>query len=54
MYHQTIVKPNAEEVALAATDWLIETIRESIAARGQCSIALSGGSTPKRLYQMIE
>ena len=53
MYHQTIVKPNAEEVALAATEWLIETIRESIAARGQCSIALSGGSTPKRLYQII-
>ena len=53
MYHQTIVKPNAEEVATAATEWLIETIRECIAARGQCSIALSGGSTPKRLYQLI-
>lgn len=53
MYHQTIVKPNAEEVALAATEWLIDTIRESLAARAQCSIALSGGSTPKRLYQII-
>jgi 6-phosphogluconolactonase len=53
MYHQTIVKPNAEEVAIAATDWLVETVRECIAARGQCSIALSGGSTPKRLYQII-
>jgi 6-phosphogluconolactonase len=53
MYHQTIVKPNAEEVAIAATEWLIETISECIAARGTCSIALSGGSTPKRLYQLI-
>ena len=53
MYHQTIVKPNAEEVAIAATEWLMETIRECIAARGSCSIALSGGSTPKRLYQLI-
>jgi len=53
MYHQTIVKPNSEEVAIAATEWLIETIKECIAARGQCSIALSGGSTPKRLYQLI-
>lgn len=53
MYHQTVVKPNAEEVAIAATEWLIETIRESISARGKCSIALSGGSTPKRLYQLI-
>jgi 6-phosphogluconolactonase len=53
MYHQTIVKPNAEEVAIAATEWLVETIRECIAARGKCSISLSGGSTPKRLYQLI-
>lgn len=53
MYHQTVVKPNAEEVAIAATEWLIETIQECLAARGQCSIALSGGSTPKRLYQLI-
>ncbi len=53
MYHQTVVKPNAEEVAIAATEWLIETIQECIAARGSCSIALSGGSTPKRLYQLI-
>jgi 6-phosphogluconolactonase len=53
MYHQTIIKPNAEEVAIAATEWLIETVRDCIAARGKCSIALSGGSTPKRLYQLI-
>ncbi len=53
MYHQTIVKPNAEEVAIAATEWLIETIQECLAARGSCSVALSGGSTPKRLYQLI-
>lgn len=53
MYHQTIVKTNAEDVALAAKDWLIETIQESIATRGFCSIALSGGSTPKRLYQLL-
>jgi 6-phosphogluconolactonase len=53
MYHQTIVKPNSEEVAIAATEWLIETIKECLDTRGQCSIALSGGSTPKRLYQLI-
>jgi hypothetical protein len=29
MYHQTIVKTNAEDVALAAKEWLIETIQES-------------------------
>jgi 6-phosphogluconolactonase len=53
MYHQTIVKANAEDVAVSAMDWLIEAIQEAIAARGVCSIALSGGSTPKRMYQLI-
>jgi 6-phosphogluconolactonase len=53
MYHQTVIKTNAEDVATAAKEWLIETIQEAIASRGVCSIALSGGSTPKRLYQLI-
>lgn len=53
MYHQTVVKTNAEDVAIAAKDWLIETILDAISSRGVCSIALSGGSTPKRLYQLI-
>ena len=37
----------------AATDQVIELIRGAIAARGRCSIALSGGSTPKPLYQAL-
>ncbi len=53
MYHQTVVKSNAEDVAIAAKEWLVETAQESIALRGECTIALSGGSTPKRLYQLI-
>lgn len=37
----------------AATDQVIELIRGAIAARGRCSIALSGGSTPKPIYQAL-
>ncbi|MDV3347621.1 6-phosphogluconolactonase [Leptolyngbyaceae cyanobacterium CCMR0082] len=37
----------------AATDQVIELIRDAIATRGRCSIALSGGSTPKPLYQAL-
>ncbi|MEM9483485.1 MAG: 6-phosphogluconolactonase [Cyanobacteria bacterium P01_F01_bin.116] len=37
----------------AATDQVIELIRDAIASRGRCSIALSGGSTPKPLYQAL-
>lgn len=43
----------ADKAALvaAATDQVVELIRDAIAARGRCSIALSGGSTPKPIYQ---
>lgn len=53
VYYQTIVKPTPQEVAEVATDWLIDTIRECLSERDRCSIALSGGSTPKQMYQLI-
>jgi len=53
MNSQIIVKPNASEVASAACEWLIEAIQNAIRERGKCSIALSGGSTPKLLYEKI-
>lgn len=37
----------------AATDQVITLIRDAIATRGRCSIALAGGSTPKPLYQAL-
>jgi 6-phosphogluconolactonase len=37
----------------AAADLFIETVRRSLAARGACDIALSGGSSPKALYSLI-
>jgi 6-phosphogluconolactonase len=53
MNSQIIVKPNAAEVASAVCEWLIEAIENAIQERGKCSIALSGGSTPKLLYEKI-
>lgn len=53
VYYQTIVKPTPQEVAEVATEWLIDTIRECLAEKDRCSIALSGGSTPKQMYQLI-
>ncbi len=45
----------ADKAALvtAATDQVIELIRDAIATHGRCSIALSGGSTPKPIYQAL-
>lgn len=37
----------------AAADELIELAGAAIAARGRCDVALSGGSTPKRLFQLL-
>lgn len=53
MNSNVVVKPSAEEVASAACFWLIDAIRESIAQSGRSVVALSGGSTPKKLYELI-
>lgn len=42
-----------EEVAEAAADLLLEAAREAIVARGAFRIALAGGSTPRRLYEIL-
>ncbi len=43
----------AEEVARAAADYFIETADKSISAQGRFSVALAGGSTPRRTYQLL-
>jgi 6-phosphogluconolactonase len=50
---ETIVLPDSESMALRAREWLVERCREAIESRGQCIVALSGGSTPKRLYELL-
>jgi 6-phosphogluconolactonase len=44
---------DASEVARAAALRFVEIARESIAARGRFSVALAGGSTPKRIYELL-
>ena len=44
------VLPDAGALARAVADWLLAT---AIASEGRFSIALSGGSTPKRLYEIL-
>jgi 6-phosphogluconolactonase len=44
---------SAEEVARAAAWRVVEQARESIAARGLYTVALSGGSTPRSTYEML-
>ena len=43
----------AEAVAQAAAERIAELARESVEARGGFRIALSGGSTPRRVYELL-
>ena len=44
---------DAPGVARAAAARFLEIGREAIAARGRFSVALAGGSTPKRVYELL-
>ena len=43
----------AEALSIAAAHLFIETCNRCIAAKGKFVVALSGGNTPKRLYQLL-
>jgi len=53
MNYQIIIKPSPEELTSVIGEWLIETIQGVLKERDSCSLALSGGTTPKRLYEWI-
>lgn len=44
---------DAEAVSLAAAEEFVKCAAEAVAARGRFVVALSGGSTPKRLFQIL-
>lgn len=47
---QVTVLPNGEALADRAADWILERV---LMAAGPVSLCLSGGSTPRRLYQTL-
>ncbi len=51
--HNILVFDDAEEVARAATRRFIELGKAAIVANGRFSVALAGGSTPKRVYELL-
>jgi 6-phosphogluconolactonase len=51
--NEMIIFPDQETVACAVRDWFVDRCREAIIARGRCLVSLSGGSTPKRLYELL-
>jgi len=47
------VYPDADSLALAAAGELLRTAHGSVEARGLFTLALAGGSTPKKLYTLL-
>lgn len=50
---QLVVKSNAEEVAQAAVETLLEIAVKAIDERGLFKWAVSGGSTPRRMLELL-
>jgi len=52
---QSIIRTfaDAEAVSRAAAEEFVRSAGETLAVRGRFTVALSGGSTPKRLYQLL-
>jgi 6-phosphogluconolactonase len=48
-----VVTRDAEDVARTACRFVLDRSHEAVARDGQFRIALSGGSTPRRLYRML-
>jgi 6-phosphogluconolactonase len=44
---------SVDEVLEALADYFVDIVRQSIADHGQFSVALSGGSSPKKLYDLL-
>ncbi len=47
------ILPDASAVAVAAADRFVALARQSIDERGSFRVALSGGSTPRRIYPLL-
>jgi 6-phosphogluconolactonase len=47
------IYPNLETLSQAAAELFVERARQAVNAHGRFSVALSGGSTPRRTYELL-
>jgi 6-phosphogluconolactonase len=50
---RVVVVPDPRALARRAAEWLVERTRAAVAARGGCSVALAGGTTPGATYEVL-
>ncbi|GCF07063.1 6-phosphogluconolactonase [Dictyobacter arantiisoli] len=48
-----VIFSDVAQLSEAAAEYIVRVAQESIAARGRFMLALSGGSTPRKLYAML-
>lgn len=53
MQHRLFIYPDQTELVTAAAEMITAIIAEAIQARGACALALSGGSTPREVYEKL-
>lgn len=53
MSGRVVVVPDARALARRAAERIVEAVRAAVAARGQCSVALAGGTTPRATYEVL-
>jgi 6-phosphogluconolactonase len=47
------VEENSEAMSLTAADWIASSVESAVRARGVARIAISGGNTPKRTFELL-
>jgi 6-phosphogluconolactonase len=50
---EIIVVADPTELAEAAAEWIMKRVRATLADQGHCSLMLTGGSTPGRVYERL-
>ena len=50
---EIVVVPDAATLAQTAADYFVEAAARNIAQTGRCTVALSGGSTPKAMFALL-
>jgi 6-phosphogluconolactonase len=53
MVHQRVVAADAAAMARLAAEWLAAEIRVAATLRGACALCLSGGGTPRPVYEAL-
>jgi 6-phosphogluconolactonase len=47
------VRPDLETLSLAVAETLVQQISDAVERRGRCALVLTGGRTPRRLYELL-